>query len=867
MNPTSKKNILVLAALGAAALAAASYGAYWWHTGRFMQTTDDAYVGGDISAISSKVSGYIQQLAVQDNMAVKKGDLLIRIDDRDYRAALAKAAGEVAAQQAALADIQATRQLQQATITGSAASLLAATAATEKLANDNRRYNALAASSAISAQIRDNASADYRRAHAEQEKAKADKTVAERQLAVLDARQQQILAALAQAQANLEMARLNLSYTDIRAPFDGVIGNRRAWSGSFVSSGTQLLSLVPAHGLWIDANFKENQLAHMRAGQPVTIVADVLPNHTFKGHVASLAPATGSRFSILPAENATGNFTKIVQRVPVRIALEGDGAKLDVLRPGLSVIVTVNEKEPSMSTVQALSAPQGLSMPTAKKIFAFASMCVGMFIALIDIQIVSASLRDIGGGLSAGDDETVWVQTSYLIAEIIIIPLSGWLARVMSTRWLFAASAAGFTLMSLLCGWAWNIQSMIAFRALQGLAGGSMIPLVFTTAFAFFQGKQRVIAAATIGGLASLAPTLGPTVGGWITENYNWHWLFFINVVPGIYIAVAVPLLVKVDSADPTLLRGADYLSILLLALSLGCLEYTLEEGPRWGWFDDATLTTTAWVALLCGVAFVIRTLRHPQPVMDLRALQDRTFSLGCYFSFMAGVGIFATIYLTPLYLGSVRGFSALEIGLAVFSTGLFQVMSIPFYSWLANRVDLRWLLMAGLIGFAVSMYSFVPITHDWGADQLLLPQAFRGLAQQFAVAPTVTLTLGSLPPARLKLASGLFNLMRNLGGAIGIALCGTVLNDRTNLHYSRLADHLNNANLAMSDFVQRSAANFTVQGISPDAAQTAALKNLSALALREARTQAFSDAFYLIMMGFLLAALLVPLMKKPPAH
>ncbi|WP_255982535.1 HlyD family secretion protein [Klebsiella quasipneumoniae] len=341
MKLASKKSVLVLAALSAV-LAAASYGAYWWQTGRFLQTTDDAYVGGDISAISSKVSGYIQQLEVQDNMAVKKGDLLIRIDDRDYRAALAKAAGEVAAQQAALADIQATRQLQQATIAGSTASLLAAAAATEKLANDNRRYNALAASSAISAQIRDNASADYRRAHAEQEKAKADKTVAERQLAVLDARQQQTLAAL----ANLELARLNLSYTDIRAPFDGVIGNRRAWSGSFVSSGTQLLSLVPAHGLWIDANFKENQLAHMRAGQAVTIVADVLPNHTFKGHVASLAPATGSRFSILPAENATGNFTKIVQRVPVRIALEGDGAKLDVLRPGLSVIVTVNEKSP-----------------------------------------------------------------------------------------------------------------------------------------------------------------------------------------------------------------------------------------------------------------------------------------------------------------------------------------------------------------------------------------------------------------------------------------------------------------------------------------------------------------------------------------
>ena len=229
-----------------------------------------------------------------------------------------------------------------------------------------------------------------------------------------------------------------------------------------------------------------------------------------------------------------------------------------------------------MSSATAPAQLQGTALPMNQKLFAFATMCLGMFIALLDIQIVSASLRDIGGGLSAGDDETVWVQTSYLIAEIIIIPLSGWLARVMSTRWLFAASAAGFTLMSLLCGWAWNIQSMIAFRALQGLAGGSMIPLVFTTAFAFFQGKQRVIAAATIGGLASLAPTLGPTVGGWITENFSWHWLFFINILPGIYIAVTVPLLVNIDAPSPGLLRGADYLSIVLLAVSLGCLEYTL---------------------------------------------------------------------------------------------------------------------------------------------------------------------------------------------------------------------------------------------------------------------------------------------------
>src|SRR5450830_789138 len=188
-------------------------------------------------------------------------------------------------------------------------------------------------------------------------------------------------------------------------------------------------------------------------------------------------------------------------------------------------------------------------MTQRAKILAFATMCVGMFIALIDIQIVSASLADIGGGLSAGADETAWVQTSYLIAEIIVIPLSGWLARVMSTRWLFSASAVGFTVASMLCGMAWDINSMIFFRALQGFLGGSMIPMVFTSAFFYFSGHQRVIAAATIGAISSLAPTLGPTVGGWITSNYSWHWLFFINLVPGIFVAVAVPMLVRIDTA------------------------------------------------------------------------------------------------------------------------------------------------------------------------------------------------------------------------------------------------------------------------------------------------------------------------------
>ncbi|WP_437890058.1 HlyD family secretion protein [Phytobacter sp. V91] len=344
MNLKSKKRFWVGSLSGTALLLALGYGFYWHTSARFLQSTDDAYVGGDISAISTKVAGYIEEIAVKDNMSVKKGELLIRLDARDYLAAVTKAEGEVAAQQAALTDLAANRQLQKATIAGSAASLGAAQATTVKMARDSRRYNALAQTVAISAQVRENAAADYRHALAEESKALADKEVAERQLLVLDAREKQIHAALIQAQASLDMARLNLSYTEIRAPFDGVVGNRRAWSGSFVSSGMQLLALVPSHDLWIDANFKENQLANMRPGQHAKVEADVLPGRSFNGHVVSISPATGSKFSLLPAENATGNFTKIVQRVPVRIALEGEAATLGLLRPGLSVTVVVDEK-------------------------------------------------------------------------------------------------------------------------------------------------------------------------------------------------------------------------------------------------------------------------------------------------------------------------------------------------------------------------------------------------------------------------------------------------------------------------------------------------------------------------------------------
>jgi DHA2 family multidrug resistance protein len=496
-------------------------------------------------------------------------------------------------------------------------------------------------------------------------------------------------------------------------------------------------------------------------------------------------------------------------------------------------------------------------------ILPFVVMCCGMFIALLDIQIVASSLQEIGGGLSAAQDEISWVQTAYLIAEIIMIPLSGWLTRVFSTRWLFTLSAAGFTLASLLCGLAWNIQSMIVFRGLQGLLGASMIPTVFTSSFYFFQGQRRVYSAAVIGTIASIAPTLGPVIGGWITDTLDWHWLFYINLVPGIAITILVPLLVRIDEPDLSLLRGADYLGIVLMAIGLGTLEYTLEEGTRWNWFSDATITTTACIAGAALALFVLRSLTYINPVVDLRALTNRNFALGCLLSFVTGVGIFTTIYLTPLFLGYVRGYSAWQTGTAIFSTGVASLIGTPVYILLARRFDTRWLMMFGLACFGLSMWSFSFITHEWSAVELLIPQVLRGFPQVFAVAPSVTLGLGSLPPERLKYASGLFNMMRNLGGAVGIAASAAIINDQTNLHFQHIAAHLTPANLPMERFLQGTADRYAVLPHGAAVGHTAALEQLWHLAYREASTLAFADAFRGIMLAFIVATLLVPLMRK----
>jgi membrane fusion protein (multidrug efflux system) len=341
----SRFSLKKAAMVGAALLIGAGvvwYGYNYWTVGRFIESTDDAYVGGDVSVMAPKVSGFIAEVAVTDNQPVHQGDLLIRLDDRDYRAALARTEAMVAGQQATLANLDATRRLQEAVIRQAQAGIVAADAETMRARDDRARFETLSRTAAASVQSFQKADADFKQAVAGGDKARAALDAAQQQLIVIDTQKEQTRAALDAALADRDTARLNLGYTELRAPFDGVVGNRSARVGAFAGVGSQLIAIVPARGLWVDANFKENQLAKMRAGEEATIYADVLPDVAFHGHVASLSPATGAQFSVLPPENATGNFTKIVQRVPVRILLDGDGSFLGRLRPGLSVTADVD---------------------------------------------------------------------------------------------------------------------------------------------------------------------------------------------------------------------------------------------------------------------------------------------------------------------------------------------------------------------------------------------------------------------------------------------------------------------------------------------------------------------------------------------
>ncbi len=492
----------------------------------------------------------------------------------------------------------------------------------------------------------------------------------------------------------------------------------------------------------------------------------------------------------------------------------------------------------------------------------FMTMVVGMFMAILDIQIVSSSLSEIQAGLAASADEISWVQTSYLIAEVIMIPLSGFLSRLLSTRVLFTLSAAGFTLMSLACSFADSMGAMIVFRALQGFIGGAMIPTVFATSFMIFPLDKRPVVSVMIGLVATMAPTLGPTLGGWITDNFSWHWLFLINIGPGLFVTVMVWLLVDVDRGDRSLAQDFDWPGLTLMALFLGGLEYVVEEGPRNDWFSDQTILLFAMVSGVSSLLFLWRVLAAANPIVELRAFTNRNFALGSFYSFILGIGLYGSVYLLPLFLAQVRGLNAFQIGEIMGITGAFQFASAPMAGALSKHVDLRLMLFAGLSLFGLGLWENSLLTADSDFNELILPQALRGVSLMLCFIPINILALGRLPPDKVKNASGLYNLMRNLGGAIGMAGINTTIQDRLTLHLDRLGDQINLARPEVQSFLDGLSARF--DGLLAGNPDGAALAMLVQLVKREAMVLTYGDCLWMMAGVFAFGVLCMPLLRRP---
>src|SRR5579885_1678404 len=422
----------------------------------------------------------------------------------------------------------------------------------------------------------------------------------------------------------------------------------------------------------------------------------------------------------------------------------------------------------SSSPSDALSAP--LQPPSRagsaderiepRRVFAFLAMVFGMFMAILDIQIVSASLTDIQAGLAASSDEIPWVQTSYLIAEVVAIPLSGFLSRALGTRLLFAISCAGFTFASFMCGMMTSLDGMIVWRAIQGF---------------------------------------------------------------------------------------------------LGTLEYVLEEGERNNWFDDETITLFAIISAISGVLFFARVLTAREPIVDLRAFTNRNFALGSLFSFVLGIGLYGLTYLYPVYLGAVRGYNSLMIGETMFVSGLAMFATAPLAGRLMTKVDPRIMLMVGFLSFAAGTWQMTYVTKDWDFLELLWPQIFRGFGLMIAMVPITNIALGTLPPAMVKNASGLFNLNRNLGGALGLAIINTLLNTRWDLHLTRLHESVNWARVPANERLNDLTAHF-----SGSDAQLMGLKQLSQIVRLQAEVMSFADVFFILTALFVLLAGLGFVMRRP---
>jgi DHA2 family multidrug resistance protein len=525
---------------------------------------------------------------------------------------------------------------------------------------------------------------------------------------------------------------------------------------------------------------------------------------------------------------------------------------------------------PFMSSI-ALAAPVGAprffnaSPPVADRasltswIAVLASM-IGAFMAILNIQITNASLLDIEGGIGTGVDNGAWISTSYLIGEIVVIPLTDYLSRVFSFRRYMIANAILFPIFSIACAFTHDLGSMIAMRGLQGLAGGILIPMAFTMVLTKLPKAQQPIGLALFALSVTFAPAIGPTIGGYLTENYGWQTIFFVNTPPSIVMVVALVFTLERQPMRLSLLKEGDWAGIVSMAIGLAALQTVLEEGNKDDWFASTFIFRLAIVAAVFLTAFIAIELTVEKPLVNLRLLKRRNFGIGVFANVMVGFALFGSVYILPQYLGQAQGYNAEQIGNVLAWTGLPQLLLIPLVPLLMKRFGARYVGFVGISIFAASCFMNVTLSLDNGGDQFLFPNIVRAIGQALVLTPISTITTAGIAPSEAGAASGLSNMLRNLGGAVGTATLATVLTKREQFHSNIIGQSVTLYRDEVRARIAGMTNYFLAHGVSdPAAAQHQAIVQLGKIVRRQALILAFGDTFAVI--GVILAIAAVALL------
>ncbi|MBX4891943.1 MDR family MFS transporter [Rhizobium bangladeshense] len=514
----------------------------------------------------------------------------------------------------------------------------------------------------------------------------------------------------------------------------------------------------------------------------------------------------------------------------------------------------------------AVAAPvQPVAISPLRMWMAVIGSTLGAFMAVLNIQIVNASLADIQGAIGAGTDDGGWISTSYLIAEIVVIPLSGWLTRVFSLRNYLLVNAILFLIFSVACAFAANLEQMIVLRAIQGFSGGVLIPMAFTIIITLLPKARQPIGLALFALSATFAPAIGPTIGGYLTENWGWEYIFYVNLVPG---ALMVGLLfASLDRAPMNLklLAKGDWPGIVTMAIGLAALQTVLEEGNKEDWFGSEFILRLAIIAAVSLTLFIVIELKTANPLLNLRLLARRNFGFGIVANFLLGIALYGSVFVLPIYLARIQGYNSEQIGMVLAWTGIPQLLLIPLVPRLMRRFDVRLLIVVGFALFAVSNFMNVHMTGDYASDQLFWPNIVRAVGQALVFTPLSAIATSGIEQENAGSASSLFNMMRNLGGAVGIASLQTFLSKREQFHSNILTNSVSVFEEATRDRIARLTAYFMNHGVTDQA--LAGHKAVVAIALKirkQANIMAFSDTFFLLGVALVVALLASLLLRKP---